>query len=81
ICMEFFRVTTKDLLGTFRSALDKYCPQLLKLYRARRRAFGQDMENFLDRLAGMRYSEKERKITNLSSFLGLTARGPASREL
>lgn len=50
ICEEFYRVTTKDLLGTFRAALDKYSPQLLKLYRARKGSFGQDMENLLDRL-------------------------------
>ncbi|GAA6231158.1 uncharacterized protein LOC116063517 [Lates japonicus] len=50
IYMEFFHVTTKDLLGTFRSALDKYSPQLLKLYCSRRRDCGQDMENLLDRL-------------------------------
>uniref|UniRef100_A0A8D0CNF9 Uncharacterized protein n=1 Tax=Sander lucioperca TaxID=283035 RepID=A0A8D0CNF9_SANLU len=50
ICEEFFRVTTKDLLGTFRAALDEYCPRLLKLYRARRGACGQDMENLLDKL-------------------------------
>ncbi|XP_035863592.1 uncharacterized protein LOC116045721 [Sander lucioperca] len=56
ICEEFFRVTTKDLLGTFRAALDEYCPRLLKLYRARRGACGQDMENLLDRL-----DEQERR--------------------
>ncbi|XP_039648906.1 uncharacterized protein LOC120554221 isoform X2 [Perca fluviatilis] len=50
ICEEFYRVTTKDLLGTFRAALDEYCPRLLKLYRARRGACGQHMENLLDRL-------------------------------
>lgn len=48
ICSEFYRVTTKDLLGTFRAALDTYCPRLLKLYRARKGAFGKDMETLLD---------------------------------
>lgn len=48
--MEFHRVTTKDLLGTIRTALDEYCPRLLKLYRARKGAFGQEMESLLDGL-------------------------------
>ncbi|XP_034557898.1 uncharacterized protein LOC117825987 isoform X1 [Notolabrus celidotus] len=48
ICREFYRVTTKDLLGSFRAAIDTYCPRLLKLYRARKAAFGQDMESLLD---------------------------------
>ena len=50
VCEEFYRVTTKDLLGTFRAALDKYSPRLLKLYRARKAAFGQDMDNLLEKL-------------------------------
>ncbi|TDG99317.1 hypothetical protein EPR50_G00209730 [Perca flavescens] len=50
ICEEFYRVTTKDMLGTFKAALDEYCPRLLKLYRARRGACVQHMENLLDRL-------------------------------
>ncbi|KAI4896102.1 hypothetical protein NFI96_026135 [Prochilodus magdalenae] len=48
--LPFYRVTTKDLLGTFRAALDKYSPLLLKLYRARKAAFGQDMDNLLEKL-------------------------------
>ncbi|KAJ8389530.1 hypothetical protein AAFF_G00119200 [Aldrovandia affinis] len=47
---EFNRVTTKELLRTFRAALDEYSPRLLKLYRARTGALGQEMENLLDKL-------------------------------
>ncbi|KAG9260577.1 hypothetical protein AMEX_G26852 [Astyanax mexicanus] len=50
ICEEFFRVTTKDLLGTFRAALDMYSPQLLKLYRARKGSFCQDMDTLFEKL-------------------------------
>ncbi|CAL8237795.1 unnamed protein product [Boreogadus saida] len=50
ICHEFLRVTTKDLLGTFRAALERYSPQLLKLYRARKGAFGQELEDLLGKL-------------------------------
>ncbi|KAI9540933.1 hypothetical protein NQZ68_035674 [Dissostichus eleginoides] len=50
ICYEFLRITTKDLFGTFTAALDEYCPRRIKLYRARKGAFGQAMENLLDSL-------------------------------
>ncbi|XP_008293416.1 uncharacterized protein LOC103367225, partial [Stegastes partitus] len=50
ICEEFFRITNKELLGTFRAAVDKYTPKLLRLYRARKGAFGKDMENLLEKL-------------------------------
>ena len=50
ICHGFLRVTTKDLLGTFRAALERYSPQLLKLYRARKGAFGQELEDLLGKL-------------------------------
>ncbi|KAL7851865.1 hypothetical protein SRHO_G00176500 [Serrasalmus rhombeus] len=50
ICEEFCRVTTKDLLWTFRSALDKYSPRLLRLYRARKGYFNQDMDSLLEKL-------------------------------
>ncbi|KAJ8390314.1 hypothetical protein AAFF_G00108830 [Aldrovandia affinis] len=43
ICAEFNRVTTKELLGTFRAALEEYSPRLLKPYRARKDAFGQQI--------------------------------------
>ncbi|CAL8263886.1 unnamed protein product [Merluccius merluccius] len=32
---KFYRVTTKELLGTFRSASDEYSTRLLKLYHAK----------------------------------------------
>ncbi|GAA6074180.1 uncharacterized protein LOC101882900 [Tachysurus ichikawai] len=50
ICEEFFRITNKDLLGVFMAAIDMYTPKLLKLYRARRGAFREDMEALLERL-------------------------------
>ncbi|KAL6483860.1 hypothetical protein MHYP_G00087320 [Metynnis hypsauchen] len=50
ICEEFFRVTNKDLLETFRAAIDKYTTKLLRLYRARKGAFGHDMEDLLRNL-------------------------------
>ncbi|KAI4829899.1 hypothetical protein KUCAC02_001559 [Chaenocephalus aceratus] len=50
ICYEFLRITTKDLFGTFTAAMDEYCPRLIKLYRVRKGAFGQGMENLLDSL-------------------------------
>ncbi|XP_029904165.1 uncharacterized protein LOC115364162 [Myripristis murdjan] len=50
ICEEFHRITSKDLLGTLRASLDTYVPRLLRLYRARKGAFGQKMEDLLDTL-------------------------------
>ncbi|CAL8258811.1 unnamed protein product, partial [Arctogadus glacialis] len=50
ICAEFYRVTTKELLGTFRSASDEYCTSLLRLYRAKTGAIGSEMEKLLDKL-------------------------------
>ncbi|XP_035805347.2 uncharacterized protein LOC118470478 [Amphiprion ocellaris] len=50
ICEEFFRITNKELLGIFRAAVDEYTPKLLRLYRARKGAFGKDMENLLEKL-------------------------------
>ncbi|XP_022542665.1 uncharacterized protein LOC107197338 [Astyanax mexicanus] len=50
ICEEFFRVTNKDLLETFRAAMDKYTTKLLRLYRARKGAFGHEMEDLLRNL-------------------------------
>ncbi|KAL7393813.1 hypothetical protein ABVT39_026793 [Epinephelus coioides] len=47
---EFHRITGKDLLGTFGASLDKYVPRLLRLYRARRGAFGQKMDDLLEKL-------------------------------
>lgn len=48
ICEEFFRITNKDLLETFRTAVEKYTPKLLQLYHARKGAFGKEMEDVLD---------------------------------
>jgi len=45
---EEFHQISKDLLGTFGAAFDKHVPCLLKLYRARKGAFGQKMEDFLE---------------------------------
>lgn len=50
IAEEFFRITNKDLLDVFRAAMDRFTPKLLKVYRARKTAFGEDMEQLLERL-------------------------------
>ncbi|KAK0151130.1 hypothetical protein N1851_007703 [Merluccius polli] len=50
ISKEFHRVTSKDLLGTFNAFLDKFGPGLLKIYRSKKGAFGQEMEDLLDQL-------------------------------
>ncbi|XP_052005363.1 uncharacterized protein LOC127659538 [Xyrauchen texanus] len=50
ICQEFTRVTTKDLMGTFKAALEMFTPRLLKLYRARKGAFSREMETLLEML-------------------------------
>ncbi|XP_062381321.1 uncharacterized protein LOC134069374 [Sardina pilchardus] len=47
---EFFRITNKDLVGTFRAAVEKYAPLLLRLYRARKTEFGKDLNEILRRL-------------------------------
>ncbi|KAI9527312.1 hypothetical protein NQZ68_031449 [Dissostichus eleginoides] len=47
ISEEFHRITSKDLLGMFGAAFDKHVPCLLKLYWARKGAFGQKMEDLL----------------------------------
>lgn len=47
---RFVRSFTVSPPQTFRVALDKYSPWLLKLYHAKKRAFSQDMENLLQRL-------------------------------
>ncbi|KAK0153158.1 hypothetical protein N1851_005175 [Merluccius polli] len=47
---QFYRVTTKELSGTFRSASDEYSTRLLKLYRAKTGAIGREMEKLLDKL-------------------------------
>lgn len=50
ISEEFHRITSKDLLGTFSASLEKYVHPLLKLYRARKGAFGPRMEDLLETL-------------------------------
>ena len=50
ICEEFVRITNKDLLGTFRAAVEKYAPQLLSLYRTRKTEFGKDLKEILRKL-------------------------------
>ncbi|XP_034530864.1 uncharacterized protein LOC117826789 isoform X2 [Notolabrus celidotus] len=50
ISQEFHRITSKDLLETFRASLDMYVPHLLRLYRAKREACGRKMEDLLDTL-------------------------------
>lgn len=47
---EFFRITNKNLLGTFRAAVEKYTPKLLRLYRSRKASFGKDLEHILMKL-------------------------------
>ncbi|XP_028296860.1 uncharacterized protein LOC114458644 [Gouania willdenowi] len=46
----FHRITSKDLLGTFNASLDKFVPGLLKLYRSKKGALGQKMEDLLEKL-------------------------------
>ena len=43
-------MTTKDLMGTFKTALEMFTPRLLKLYRARKGAFSREMETLLKML-------------------------------
>ncbi|KAM9375427.1 sterile alpha motif domain-containing protein 3-like isoform 4-T5 [Pholidichthys leucotaenia] len=50
ISQEFCRITSKDLLESFRGSPDIYVPRLLRLYWARKGAFGQKMEDVLDAL-------------------------------
>ncbi len=41
-------MTTMDLMGTFKAALEMFTPRLLKLYRARKGAFSREMETLLE---------------------------------
>ncbi|KAL3999200.1 beta-galactoside alpha-2,6-sialyltransferase (sialyltransferase 2) [Sarotherodon galilaeus] len=50
ISEEFLQITSKDFLGTFDASLDKFVPGLLKLYRSKKRALGEEMEDLLDKL-------------------------------
>ncbi|XP_055088529.1 uncharacterized protein LOC129457435 [Periophthalmus magnuspinnatus] len=49
ICAEFMRITTKDLLETFMTALDTYSIQPIKLFRARKGAFNNEIDLLLQR--------------------------------
>lgn len=49
ICGEFIQIASKDLLGIFKAAVDKYVPGLLKLYWPKKGAFGEVMEDLLDK--------------------------------
>ncbi|KAL6456390.1 hypothetical protein MHYP_G00349340 [Metynnis hypsauchen] len=73
ICEEFCRVTTKDLLGNFRAASDRYAPRLLKLYRARKGAFSQDMDNLLEKLdeqtSNIELHRRRTSLEGLSMFV------------
>ncbi|KAL7859011.1 hypothetical protein SRHO_G00141580 [Serrasalmus rhombeus] len=73
ICEEFCRVTTKDLLWTFRAALDKYSPRLLRLYRARKGYFSQDMDSLLEKLdeqtSDMALHQKRTALEGLPIFV------------
>ncbi|KAK1172509.1 hypothetical protein AOXY_G5105 [Acipenser oxyrinchus oxyrinchus] len=50
ICAEFYRITTVDLMHTFHVSLEKHSAQLIRLYRARCGAFGDNMQSLLDKL-------------------------------
>lgn len=50
ICEEFYRITSRNLQATWNASLDKYASRLIKLYRARKAAFGPDLEKLLKRL-------------------------------
>lgn len=50
ISEEFYRITSRDLRATWNASLDNYVPRLIKLYRARKAAFGPDMEMLLNKL-------------------------------
>ncbi|KAK9522024.1 hypothetical protein VZT92_018519 [Zoarces viviparus] len=50
ISEEFHRITSRDLLGTLSASLEKYVPHLRRLYRTRKGAFGQKMEDLLEKL-------------------------------
>lgn len=49
ICAEFRRITTKDLMETFMTALDTYSIRLIRLFRARKAAFNKEMDHLLQR--------------------------------
>ncbi|KAI9537915.1 hypothetical protein NQZ68_020898 [Dissostichus eleginoides] len=66
ISEEFHRITSKDLLGMFGAAFDKHVPCLLKLYWARKGAFGQKMEDLLEKLDEQDTDHEERLLRGVS---------------
>ncbi|KAK1162170.1 hypothetical protein AOXY_G18502 [Acipenser oxyrinchus oxyrinchus] len=69
ICAEFYRITTVDLMRTFHGSLEKHSAQLIRLYRARRGAFGDDMQSLLDKLDEQTYDiVAHRKMTALKGL-------------
>ncbi|TWW77702.1 hypothetical protein D4764_12G0010920 [Takifugu flavidus] len=64
ISEEYHRITSKDLLGTFNASLDKFVPGLLKLYRSKKGALGEKMEDLLDKL-----DEQVREVLLCLTFL------------
>ncbi|KAI9533068.1 hypothetical protein NQZ68_026621 [Dissostichus eleginoides] len=56
----------KNLLGTFGAAFDKHVPCLLKLYWARKGAFGQKMEDLLEKLDEQDTDHEERLLRGVS---------------
>ncbi|XP_060753791.1 uncharacterized protein LOC132864385 [Neoarius graeffei] len=47
---EFYRITGVNLKETFFSLLDEYTPKIIKLYRSRSGAFGEDLKSLLDKM-------------------------------
>ncbi|CAB1425738.1 unnamed protein product [Pleuronectes platessa] len=45
---EFYRITNKNLIDSFRAAIHQHSPRLLRLYRARRTAFPPEMDILLN---------------------------------
>ncbi|KAM4540181.1 uncharacterized protein PAE49_020850 isoform 1-T2 [Odontesthes bonariensis] len=70
---EFFRITNKMLLTTFRAAVDEYTPKLLRLYRARKAAFGKAMEDVMakldDETSDILWHRKDAALRGLPVFL------------
>lgn len=50
ISEEFHQITSKDLLADLNASLERYVPCLLTLHRTRKGAFGQKMEDLLEKL-------------------------------
>ncbi|XP_065115909.1 uncharacterized protein [Paramisgurnus dabryanus] len=50
VSAEFYRITQTNLKSTFFSSLDEYASPMIKLYRARGGAYGEEMKTLLDQL-------------------------------